>query len=63
MDDSTYTVNFCLENTAIGNEVVFYEMITVDPIQDHALIHSGKAPHHTNELVEGERTNIVLWYK
>lgn len=63
VDDSDYTVNFCLSNSAVGNEVVFKEMVTVDPIEDFALVHSGKIPHHTNELTEGQRCNVVLWFK
>lgn len=31
-DDSTYTVNLCLRNSAEGNEVVFNEMVRVDPL-------------------------------
>ena len=63
MDDSTYTVNFCLKNQAEGNEVVFNEVVVIDPIEDYALVHSGKIPHSTNDLKEGERVNIVLWFK
>lgn len=63
VDDSTYTVNFCLSNSAIGNQVVFNEHLEVDPIEDYALIHSGKLPHSTNPLKEGERVNIILWFK
>jgi hypothetical protein len=62
-DDSTYTVNFCLRNSASGNEVVFNEMVTVPPMEDYATIHAGCLPHHTNELLEGERVNVVLWYR
>lgn len=62
-DDSTYTVNFCLNNSAKGNEVVFNEIYGIEPVEDYALIHSGKLRHHTNDLLEGERTNVVLWFK
>jgi hypothetical protein len=63
IDDSVYTINLCLHSTARGNEVVFNEMVVVDPLEDFALVHSGRMPHHTNELMEGERTNVVLWFK
>ena len=62
-DDSIYTVNFCLLNSAQGNEVVFNEMTTIEAVEDYTLIHSGNVPHYTNELVSGERVNIVLWFK
>jgi hypothetical protein len=31
-DDSTYTVNLCLQNSATGNEVVFHQMVNVEAI-------------------------------
>lgn len=77
VDDSLYTVNMCIRKTHIdGNEIVFsgsksncydktftnrYQFVITE--EDYVVIHMGNHPHKTNKLIEGERANIVLWFK
>lgn len=67
MDDSTYTINLCLENTAISNELVFsvgkkYET-PVHIAAGFVCVHKGTIPHYVNPIRQGTRTNIVIWMK
>jgi hypothetical protein len=77
MDDSLYTVNLCLQTTDLeGSEIVFSgsksncfskkynsKNIFALPKEDFMYIHLGTHFHQTNQLISGERINIVLWYK
>lgn len=65
-DDSLYTMNLCLKNTAEDNEIVFdlgNKYITMPIKEDYMLIHLGNTPHFTNEISTGERINIIMWFK
>ena len=65
-DDSTYTINICLQNESSGSELVFERgatIVPVTPVTGEVIIHLGSAPHRTNPLTAGTRTNLVLWIK
>ena len=77
IDDSLYTINMCIKNNNVeGSDVVFHgstsncynlsysdKKIFVPCKEDYMIIHLGNHPHQTNELNDGERVNIVLWFK
>lgn len=76
-DDSLYTVNICIKNNNVeGTEVIFdgstsncynsyysSKKLFVPNKEDYMIVHLGKHPHETNELIDGERVNIILWFK
>jgi len=77
IDDSLYTINMCMRNDNIeGSEIIFdrskpncynktyyNNKIFVPCKEDYMIIHLGNHPHQTNELISGERVNIILWFK
>jgi hypothetical protein len=77
IDDSIYTINMCIQSKNIeGSNIIFNgtksnyitheynpKEICVIPSEDYMLIHLGNHPHRTEEIVEGERINIVFWFK
>jgi hypothetical protein len=77
VDDSLYTINMCIKNdNCDGSEIIFngsksnhfsksYDSRNkfVIPEEDYMIIHLGKHPHQTNNIINGERINIVMWYK
>lgn len=77
IDDSLYTINMCIRNNNIeGSEIIFHgssynyyskvyspKKIFVNCKEDYMIIHLGNHTHQTNELIDGERVNIILWYK
>lgn len=65
-DDSLYTINMCLENTSENNEIVFNinnKEIPVYLKEDMMLIHLGSQAHYTKSIENGNRTNIIMWFK
>ena len=66
IDDSLYTINMCIENSAEGNEIIFKVLgknVIVPIKEDFMVIHFGDVPHYTKKLESGKRTNIVMWFK
>jgi hypothetical protein len=77
VDDSLYTINMCIKNNNVeGTEIVFdgstsniynssynNNKMIVHNKEDYMIIHLGRHPHLTNDLIDGERTNIILWFK
>jgi len=77
MDDSIYTINMCIKSKDVeGSNVIFNGTKTncytheynpkdmcVPLTEDYMLIHLGDHPHRTEEIIEGERINIILWFK
>ncbi len=77
MDDSIYTINMCIKSNDIeGSNIIFNgtksnsythnynpKEISVPLSEDYMLIHLGNHPHKTEEIIEGERVNIILWFK
>ena len=77
VDDSLYTINMCIKNNdAEGCEVIFdgskpncfnstysNKKNFLFSKEDYMIIHLGNHPHQTNELIDGERANIILWFK
>ena len=77
VDDSLYTINMCIKNNNVeSNEVVFNgsksncynssysnKKMFVPCKEDYMIIHLGNHSHQTNELINGERVNIILWFK
>jgi len=77
-DDSDITINFCLYANCEGSQVHFFgkkptaimqpqfDLDRTIHIQTHsrwALIHLGSHQHETTPIIEGDRWNVVLWYK
>ena len=76
-DDSEVTVNYCLGTDFVGGVVRFegmrcYDHSNIGPnqkteifeyesIPGMALIHQGRHRHLANDIVSGERYNIVIW--
>ena len=77
VDDSLYTINMCIKtNNLEGTEVIFdgsksncynssynSNKMFVHSKEDYMIVHLGNHPHQTNDLIDGERANIVLWFK
>jgi len=76
MDDSLITINYCLETTAEGNEVVFQgkknmpnrkykgfhsPLLEIAPENNNIYIHYGNHPHYTKNLLSGYRYSIIIW--
>lgn len=74
-DDSLYTITICLENNAIGSEILFQGSkpslttknrdlnVALNPIAGNMCIHLGDHPHEVLPLKSGSRTSIVLWFR
>jgi hypothetical protein len=77
IDDSLYTINMCIKKKDVeGSDIVFDGIIPncynsvytrknifVPCKEDYMIIHLGNHSHQTNELISGERVNIILWFK
>jgi hypothetical protein len=62
MDDSTFTLNICLNNNSTGSKLVFDD---IDYTYEHAsmrgIVHDGHINHHVTNILSGERENIIIW--
>ena len=70
------SINYCLETTAEGNEVVFQgkknmpnrkykgfhsPLLEIAPENNNIYIHYGNHPHYTKNLLSGYRYSIIIW--
>lgn len=62
-DDSKITINICLENTSNTGNVVFQDNTIIQFEKGSVLVHEGNNPHYTSDILDGERWNLVLWFK
>jgi hypothetical protein len=66
VDDSKITFNICLENTSKTGNVIYQDKNKTTMVQfkkGDILIHPGDYPHYTADILDGERWNLVLWFK
>jgi hypothetical protein len=70
VDDSMLTLNICLGEPGFrGGRLHFIDPITgqtalfVQHCIGQAVWHWGDLPHETDEVTEGERLNLLIWFK
>lgn len=64
IDDSWITINLCLKNENVQGTIIKFgaKNHCINIPENYACIHFGDVPHETTPLVQGKRTNVVLWY-
>ena len=74
LDQSQITFNLCLHNDdSIGSKIWFNgvrddintmnENISISLSTNEAIIHSGQHWHSTEDIENGERINLILWFR
>ena len=62
IDDSTFTINICLNNNSTGTDLVFDDAgIRYMHKTGVGIIHLGIHRHHVEPIISGSRENVIIW--